>query len=311
MLAFSWAFAVEGSTGRVKPATVGVSSQDTENILRDHGGYRVVPRRYTVVVSTSPVLDSLLLRVLEPGVLVGVSSFTKGLAGRGHRFSGRAVRGVRDRETILSLAPQLVVTHHVGDPGDLARLRAGGVRVFDFGPMGGLDRLVRQARTLGKLVGRPRRMGAVLRTIRRRVGLLKSATAARSFGDGLYVSVVGQRFSGGTVGTSYHDVLRLAGLEDVAAPFHRGWVQYGVEDLIRLDPAWIVTPEGQGDNVCAHGGLREVRACRLQGHVVEIDPLWLHDAGVGMLEAAAALHQALHDRAATVQKQGAGDDGNR
>src|SRR5690606_20566056 len=106
----------------------------------------------------------------------------------------------------------------------------------------------------------------------------------------VYVVVYGGRIYGGTRGTSYHDVIRLAGLSDLAAGAHEGFPQYTTEELLRMDPEIIVTRVGMAEAICRQPGLEGLRAC--PAGVVEIDEAVLEDPGLGMIDAALLLRAA-------------------
>ena len=108
----------------------------------------------------------------------------------------------------------------------------------------------------------------------------------------LYVSSYANQLYGGSVGTSYHDVLVSAGLRDISAERgYSSWTHFDPEQLIELDPDLLIAPDGTGRTLCCVGGLETLRACTHDG-VIELNNDLLSDPGPRMLEAA----QALRDR---------------
>jgi iron complex transport system substrate-binding protein len=171
--------------------------------------------------------------------------------------------------------------------------------VFDLGELHGLRTLLPMARIVGELLGAPERGAAYADTFRRRLARVAAPLAACR-GDAarsgcprrraLYLGVIGNSLLGGSVGTSYHDVLVHAGLVDVAeAAGHRDWQQYSAEQVAAMDPELIVTGASFAEAVCAHPGLEHVRACRVPDHVLALPEGMLADPGPGMLDAAERL----------------------
>ena len=111
----------------------------------------------------------------------------------------------------------------------------------------------------------------------------------------------GGHLYGGTAGTSFHDVLVSAGLDDVAARNHRDWPAYASEDVLALDPEIIVTNRGLALGICRHPGFDRLRACqeaaeRRDPSIVELDSALLGDPGLPMLDAAEAIYRAVYEQ---------------
>ena len=98
----------------------------------------------------------------------------------------------------------------------------------------------------------------------------------------------GRDIYGGTVGTSYHDVLTAAGLIDVAATRHTGWPKLSLEDVIALNPEVLVLSSGSASALRVLPGVAALRAVT-DGQLLVLDDGLLEDAGPGMLDAAEAL----------------------
>lgn len=112
----------------------------------------------------------------------------------------------------------------------------------------------------------------------------------------LYVSAYGDKLFGGTVGTTYQDIIEFAGLIDAAAGTYRNWPEYTPELLLGLDPDIVVTRRGMAQVLCRVAGLDRLRACSRPGAIVELDGFVLDDPGLGLLEATEALHAAVLGR---------------
>ncbi|MBA3845525.1 MAG: ABC transporter substrate-binding protein [Planctomycetes bacterium] len=239
-------------------------------------------------------LDTACLDLAAPERLIAVSAFDHGAAS--HRLGDRPrLSGLDALEAIIDLHPDAVLVSPF-DAADAraARLREAGIAVIDCGEARGAGTLIPALERLGAVFAVPDRARALAYGWRRRFDLVAARVSASERRSGIYLSVYGDRLFGGTVGTSYHDVLHAAGVTDLAAARWRDWPEYTVEDLIALDPPLIVTKRGMGDVLRRLPGMAGVAACADAEGIVELDPALLDDAGLGMLDAAEALCDAVH-----------------
>lgn len=248
------------------------------------------------IVSASTVVDRLLLDLCAPGRIAALTAHSAE-GPDGHRYLGRpTIRSLEDVETIVSLRPDLVFTHNVADARRVERLREAGLRVVDLGPLEGMDSLREDIVAVASAcdaVPAGRRYATALE---RRMAAVAADVPAAEHRRGIYLGVYGDRYFGGTLGTSYHDVLLAAGLRDAAAADgFTGWPQYAIEQLLEIDPEIIVTRRGMRASICEHPTLRALRACT-EGSVVELDEAILDDPGPGMLDAAEAIRAAVYPR---------------
>ena len=105
------------------------------------------------------------------------------------------------------------------------------------------------------------------------------------------MATYGETLFGGTVGTSYHDVLLAAGCRDAAQGHFTDWPQYGVEQVVSLAPEVIVTKRGMTAALQALPGMHVLRHTRY----IELDGAVLEDPGPRLLEAAELLRDALQE----------------
>lgn len=257
---------------------------------------RVVPiAPYTRIITASTLSSEFAHALIEPTRIVGYSAYAADHPHAGWRYAGKAhIARVEDIEDILTLQPDLFVYHADASASAIARLQERGVQVFDLGPMLGVESYLKQAQQLLTLVGNAERFAPFAYDFERRRQTLQCRTMEPPV-EALYVGMYGASLFGGTRGTAYHDVLRMAGLVDVAALAYEGWPEYAPEDLLALDPAWIVAPAGTRDVLCSHGALRTLDACADGGaRVIELPGALVGDAGSAMLRAASMLHDAVY-----------------
>lgn len=244
------------------------------------------------IASGSTVGDRLLFDLCPPDHVVAVAA--RSLEGpHAHRFAGRTtVRSLDDVEAIVALRPDVFVVDQVGDPRRVERLREAGIEVLQLAPATGLESLLGDIARIGRLCAVPDGGARYANALETRMARIAAGIEERP--TAIYLSVYGDRWFGGTTGSSYHDVLTAAGLEDIAAAQHQGWPQYGVEQVLALDPERVVTRAGMRDAICGHDALRTLRACATDGGVVEVEGELLDDPGPSMLDAAEAIFREVH-----------------
>jgi iron complex transport system substrate-binding protein len=174
----------------------------------------------------------------------------------------------------------------------VARLHDHGVLVFDLGPMRGVSTLLPNIRAIGLLLGAPERAARYADQLQERLRNVAWEQAGLVQPRALYLSIYGDKLFGAAAETSYHDVLAYAGLRDAAAMAGlRGWPELSAERVLGLDPDVLITRVGMAPLICRHPGLDQLRTCRGEGRVVELDGALLDDPGPALLEAAEALHR--------------------
>ena len=255
--------------------------------LIDAGGHFVALAEYRRIVSTSPVADSLLLALVEPDRIRAISSHGAQNSAFAYRYAGfERIDGRAAPEAILALEPDLLLVHGRGGSDRIDRLREAGIAVFDLGSMLGLETLEPNLRAVGALVGRPERGATLARRLRARMQRVASGLPATHRPPGaLYLAIYDGKLYGGTRGSSYHDILRYAGLEDLAAVDFEGWPRFDPEIVLRMDPEVIVTHESMGAAICAAPGLGGLRPCRGQGRFVELPSGLANLPSLDLLEA--------------------------
>lgn len=292
------ALSADGDPFSPKAHASTVSGPDS---LADATGHRVPLAHYERILSAGMLSDRLLLDLCEPGRIVGFSDHSTERSSWAHRFAGKpTVADLGDLEQVLELAPDLVLVNHIGDPRRVARLREHGLDVFDLGAMKGLRTLVSDIREVATLLGHPERGERYVARLVQRLRAVAADIPPERRRRALYVSIHGTRLYGGTRGTSYHDMLRFAGLVDVAAARDRGWPAYDAEDLLALDPPLVVTGLGMRERLCRHPGLGRLRACRDPQGIIELPDGLLSDPGPGMLAAAERLRRRVYGPPRTI-----------
>jgi iron complex transport system substrate-binding protein len=276
-----------------RPALVSEPLPDGRRALRDAEGVLVPLADYRRIASGTLVADRVLADVCERDRIVAFTRYSARTR-EGHRYAGvQAISGHDPLENMVALRPDLLIVSELFDASYARRLREQGVALFDLGPMRGVETLVRSIHAIGLLIGAPERAAAYAESFSRRMravardGQLPKATRA------LYLSLYGNRLFGGGKDTSYHDVIAFAGLRDVGAEAGlTGWPELTGEAVLAIDPDVVITRTGMAPLVCRHPGLSELRPCRGEGRLIELEGALLDDPGPGMLDATEALRSA-------------------
>ena len=269
-------------------------AQATE--LVDARGLTVATGDYQRIVSLNIVADPILLFLVEPTRIVAVSEYGRDKHPDGFRYAGRpSMSGTDDLEAVLSLKPDLVVTSNFTDESFRTRLRESGIAVFDLGEMRGVRTTLLNIRTLGQLLQQPERAARLEADYRMRLTALDAAIPEEDEAPGLYLSIFGDSMFGGTVGTSYADMLHHAGVRDVAEEHgYVEWPRFSPEQLLAIDPPMVITQVGMGAVLCRHSTLRELACCQPGGRVIEVPGEYHSDPGLGLIPAAHTVQQMVH-----------------
>lgn len=274
--------------------------------LVDVRGQTVKTGDYQRIVSLNSVADPILLELIEPNRLVGVSEYSRSQHPEGFRYADRpALARSDDLEAILALKPDLVLASKFADEAFMARIREGGTPVFDLGEMRGVGSTVLTIRILGQLVRQPARAAHVESDYLLRLAALDASVPDEAEVPGLYLSIYGDSLFGGTSGTSYADMLHYAGIHDVAAEHgYTEWPKFSPEQLLAIDPPLVVTQSGMATLLCTHSTLRDLACCQQGGRVIEVPGKYHSDPGLGLVAAATAVQQLVHpDRTPTAPER--------
>ncbi len=282
-----------------RPAADGesVGAGGAEAVI-DATGVAVPAGDYRRIASGTIIADDTILELLPQDRLIAVSDWTLQNHPRGWRFDERieGIQSLEDLERLLSLDADLLIVASASAPSRVERLRESGLTVFDLGQMKGLETLLPNIRALGKLLKQEERAEDFARRFVHRLETVASGLAPEERRGAMYLSVYGEAMYGGSTGTSYSDVIRYAGLRDLAAEAgFTGWPQYTAEQLITLDPELIISPPGTGDALCSHEHFQSLQVCREPGRIIEVCKGLVSTPGTGILDAAESVYFAVYE----------------
>jgi iron complex transport system substrate-binding protein len=192
-------------------------------------------------------------------------------------------------ETLLAHDPDLIIlnTFVAGGSERVQRLRELGYVVLDLGEMRGLDTLLPSIRQLGAVLGQGDRAEELAWGLERRLRQVAAHVPITARKRGLYLGGMGgSGLTGGALGTSFHDLLRAAGVIDLAAAAgYRDWPSYSPEDIIALAPEIIITEHGRAAALRAVPGFTSIPAVRDPLGIIEL-PAGCETSALGLLPAA-------------------------
>ena len=265
--------------------------------VEDATGARIAVRDYVRVVSTSTIADQVLVQLIDPRRLLAVSGHTLRTQPSAIYGDKIGVERARDIETIIELRPDIVFINNFVDRRHVERFKDAGLNVFDLGPMRGLETLRPNIRQLAAVLGVESRAERLIEKLEMELAEVSTDVGSRERRRALYVGLHGDRLYGGTAGTSFHDVLVGAGLIDIAAEAgYKGWPAYSNEEILSLDPDWIVTNPQSEETLCGHPGFEALSACA-NGQVRSVATDLLTDPGLGIVDAARAVRNAVYGEA--------------
>ena len=250
-------------------------------------------RDWRRIVSLDLVSDELLGHLVEPNRIAAISSWVQGPEAWRHAGLPR-LPGLTDLEAIIGVRPDLVLvsTFSGADRDRIQRLRDTGIAVFDLGPAGGMHELTTNLRRIAVMTGNPDRGERIAAQLERRIAAIAAHLPPQlPRRRALVITPAGEQVYGGTVGTSYHDIVIAAGLIDAAeGRFAEAWPKLGAEQAIVIDPDLIITRDGAGAALRRMPGFSGLRAVR-EGAIIELPVALFDSPGVSMLDAAELLHE--------------------
>jgi len=276
------------------PSQTSDANTGAKGTMNDAGGRALPLRRFVRIASGDLVVDRLLIELCEPERIVAFSDRAP-FSYEAFRYAGKPLLPeLNNVEGVLLLKPELVIVHSMGKSTHAEQLRKAGVPVFELGEMLGLKTLLSDMDVVGQLLGHPERALTLRERTLRRLENVSAGRPESERKEALYLGIHGGVMYGGTVGSSFHDVLSAAGLKDIAAAAHTGWPRFTNEQILAFKPALIVTQAGMARVMCQSSGFAAVPACAPGGRIVELPVELLVDPGLPLVDAAESLARLVY-----------------
>jgi iron complex transport system substrate-binding protein len=253
-----------------------------------------LPKRPERIVSIGPSITEFLYALGAGPRVVGADDFSDEPAAA---LKLEKVGGIQvNFERVVSLRPDLVLSVKFSD-GTIEKLASTGLLVLVVDPQSAGD-VARTAILLGRAVGSDGE--ALARDIQRRVDDVRSKTASASTKPRVYHEIDASDptkiFTVGP-GSYIHDLIEIAGGQNIAARATRAYPQLSAEEILRSDPEIIVLAAAdyaaKPDQVAARSGWSQVSAVKNK-HIVTIAPDLINRPGPRVGEAAEAYARLVH-----------------
>jgi len=211
------------------------------------GGEVVLEDRPTRILPANAGAVDLLSVLVDPARVAALPSQAdewSRLAAHPEGFEHHARFDAFDAETILSHAPDLLVTSPFNSLDTANRLAEAGVPVLGLPDTFDLDSVVASLEFLGRVLDAERTAREVIDDLRRREAALAERSAARPPLRTIAYFNFGFGGTGSGANTSQNEILRLAGLRNLLAEEGVvGAVKIEYEELLAYDPDLIVVGE--------------------------------------------------------------------
>jgi iron complex transport system substrate-binding protein len=253
-----------------------------------------VPARPQRIVSIGPSITEFLFALGAGPRVVGVDDFSDEPAAA---TGLEKVGGIKvNFEKVVSLRPDLVLSVKFSD-GTIEKLSGAGLLVLVVDPQSAGD-VARTAILLGRAVGSDGETMA--RDIQKRVDDVRAKTAAASTKPRVYHEIDASDptkiFTVGP-GSYIHDLIEIAGGQNIAARATNAYPQLSAEEILRSDPEIIVLAaadySAKPDQVAARAGWSAITAVKNK-RIVTIAPNLINRPGPRVGEAAEAYAKLVH-----------------
>jgi iron complex transport system substrate-binding protein len=225
------------------PQGTRVDGDGFPKVLIDQTGRRVVlPQKPTRIVSVTLATDEMLLALVEPHRLLGVTylAVDERLSNMAHEAAAIPHKVRADPEQIISLQPDLVFVASFLRGEFIKLLQAAGLVLFQFQEYDSIAEIQQNIRLIGQVVGEEAKADALVAAMQ--VRLLALAERLRPIGARPRVLYWGSH--GYTAGrlTSMDDLITHAGGENLAATYGMiGPANLSAEQVLAMNPQVIVS----------------------------------------------------------------------
>ena len=253
-----------------------------------------IPKRPERIVSIGPSITEFLFALGAGPRVVGADDFSDEPAAAKQL---EKVGGIKvNFEKVVSLRPDLVLSVKFSD-GTIEKLAGAGLLVLVVDPQSAGD-VARTAILLGRAVGSDG--DALARDIQKRVDDVRSKTSAAANKPRVYHEIDASDptkiFTVGP-GSYIHDLIEIAGGQNIAARATSAYPQLSAEEILRSDPEIIVLAaadySAKPDQVAARTGWSVISAVRNK-RIVTIAPNLINRPGPRVGEAAEAYAKLVH-----------------
>ncbi len=220
-------------------------------LVDDAGHTVIIPRKPRRIVSLTLGTDEILLGLGQRSRLVGVTNLA---ANPTMSFVATAAKGipavVGSASQVVALKPDLVFAADYTAPGVIKQLTDAHIPVVELTTFSSLANVEQHIGVIGRIIDAPGAAARMVAAMQREVASVKRAVAGLPrprviFYTGGYIAG-----SGTTIGEVITDA---GGTNAAAAAGIKGWVKTGRSEIVKLNPAVILTSAVNGKQDTAQG----------------------------------------------------------
>ena len=193
------------------------------------------------IVTLTPSAAQTMWEIDAFDEVVGTSAYAGYLPGTEETEVVSAETDQAMIERVIDLEPTLVLVPNAShDPAVVDQLRALAIPTVVFAERSSLEDIAQQTTRIGRLTGNCAAGRLRAAQLRATIDAMESATDGVAHPSGL------NSFYGYSAGaaTFTDDIMRTAGVSNLAATRFAGWQQLSEEVVATSDPEWIIAPEG-------------------------------------------------------------------
>ncbi len=216
-------------------------------VVDDTGRKVTILQKPSRIVSVTLPTDEILLSLVDQSRLKGVSLFSldpeiSSVASKAVEIPNKVVLAV---EFLVSLTPDLVFVADWSRAESVRQLRDAGVNVYEYASPTTVQGVEDGILRIGAAVGEEGKAAEIAEWMKSRLALIRSKTARIGAGERVSVLDHGAWYGSMGKGTSWDEVVRLAGCRNAAfdlASDALGQVTISEEKLLELDPDILILP---------------------------------------------------------------------
>ncbi|HYG74794.1 MAG TPA: ABC transporter substrate-binding protein [Planctomycetota bacterium] len=237
---------------RPAPAVPNSSSSDYPLTVTEADGRKVViPRKPMRIIATNAGMADILSVLIPPERIAAVPDTVDGFAGNTKYFAEhKEIKrfGKYQAEPLLALKPDLILSNSFQDSTTTDILEKNGIPVLRFEYYKTMNSIRESVLIVGKAVGENEKARQLVENFDARIAAVKIAVAGRPRPRVLSYSNYGQGYAVG-VGESQDEIITIAGAVNAAAEMNlKGHVHFTFEQMLKLNPDWLIVSGEQGLN---------------------------------------------------------------
>ena len=269
-----------------------ISHADPVQMVSDASGHRVPAGKYLRIAALSTIACQVLPELIALERVVLISEWHQKISPQSFKTKGiPTIASAKDVEALLAARPDIVFINGFQMQDDVIhQLREAGLQVFDLGKLDGPPSLFPAIEAMGQVLQAFQRAQRLSKSLQYRLAKVAAHLGADERRTALYLERYGDSLGGGTEGSSFYHLLRLAGLNDVAAGQGlQPWPTHRVEQILRWNPDYVITSEGSAALIQQVPGMD-----RLKARYIEL-PKGFDSTGPELLDHVEAIYQRVYE----------------